>query len=303
MRINSGELIKKMRKDMGMSQENLAEQLHISPRHMARIESGSANMDIWQFMSILELLGQPTEDFWLLYLNTKEYEEYRAYRRIKKLLHDRNFSEVRKILPEFETSLLSKQFFIRQFVAYVKVKIDKEISHEQALEKLYEAVRMSKPDYEENRVAEYRLTYNEVGILVEIAGRLSIMGERDRAITLTKAIIESREESRTSEEDRTTLFPALMTNLSTMLGKAKRYKESIAICNEAIEICREHNRLRLVPVILYNMASCYHLLGEEEQIYKPHLIRAYHCAYAIGDNEAANIIKKDAEDRFDITIA
>ena len=88
-----------------------------------------------------------------------------------------------------------------------------------------------------------------------------------------------------------------------MLGKANRYKESLAVCNNAIEICREYNRLRLVSIILHNMASCYRLLGEEEQIYKPHLIRAYHCAYAIGDNETANIIKKDAEKDFGIVIS
>ena len=72
---------------------------------------------------------------------------------------------------------------------------------------------------------------------------------------------------------------------------------------KAIKICRECSNLLYVPIILYNMANCLHLLGEEEQIYKPHIIRAYHCAYAIGDTRIAQIIKKDAEDDFGIIIS
>jgi len=291
-----------MRKDMGISQESLAEQLHISARHMARIESGNADMDIWQFMSMLELLGQPTEDFWLLYLDTKEYEEYRTYRCIKRLLHDRNFSEVRSILPQFEDSLLSKQFFIRQFIAYVKVKVDEEMSHEQAIEGLYEAMLMSKPDFNKNRISEYRLTYNEIGILVELAGRLAAAGERDKAIALTKTMIEGRENLRASDEDKAAILPALMSNLSSMLSRAKRYKESLAFCNRALEICREYHRHRFVPGILHIIANAYKALGEEEQVYKPYLVRAYHCAYAMGYNEFALAIKKDAEEDFGIII-
>jgi len=303
MKVNSGEIIKKMRREMGISQENLAEQLHVSPRHMTRIESGETDMDIWQFMSILELLGQPTEDFWLLYLDTKEYDDYRTYRQIKRFLFERNFSEIRDILPKFEEGILSKQFFIRQFIAYVKVKVDKEISPDQAIEKLYEVMHMSKPGFSEEKISEYRLTYNEIGTLIEFATRLFQMGERDRAIALKVSMIESRENLRASEEDKAKTLPALMSNLSTMLGKAGRYKECLKYCERAIEICREYNNFRLVPKILNNMASALKDLGEEEQIYKPHLVRAYHCAYAMGYTETARIIKKDAEEDFGIIIS
>jgi len=92
----------------------------------------------------------------------------------------------------------------------------------------------------------------------------------------------------------------LMFNLSTMLGRSEKYKESLKYCTDALEICREYNNLRYVPWILYNMASCYRLQGEEVQIYKTHLVRAYHCAYAIGDKEATQVIKDDAEKSFGI---
>ena len=302
MKINSGELIKKMRKDMGISQTELAERLFLSGRQLSRIETGEVDMDIWQFASILELMGQPSDDFWLLYLETDEYDEYKTYKHIKRLLRDGRLNDVKKLLHDLEKKDLAKRPLISQFVMFVNVIVDKEMPMDQALDILYKAIQMSIPDFNENNVSEYRLTYNEIYIITGIAIRLNSMGERDRSINLTRSIIESRENSRVSEEDKADIFPALMANLSTMLGVTGKFKESLTCCNQALEICREYNNLRFIPNILYNIASCHRKMGEEEQTYKPYLVRAYHCAYAIGNNVVANIIKSDAEKNFGIAL-
>ena len=91
-----------------------------------------------------------------------------------------------------------------------------------------------------------------------------------------------------------------MINISTMLGRIGEYKESLKYCEEAIDISTEYNNLRVVPWLLYNMASCHRMLGEEEQIYRTYLVRAYHCACAFKDFEAAQIIKIDASNDFGI---
>ena len=266
-------------------------------------EDSKQFLSIRRFTEVLELLGYPSEDYWMLYLDSKEYEACRMYKRIKRLLRDRKHDDVRDILPNFESESLAKWSFIKQFIARVKVKVDREISNEDAVKKLLEAIRMSTPMFDESRVAEYRLTYNEFYVISDMASRIFETGEKDRAINLVKSLIKSRVNSRTSEEDRATLFPAAMSNLSTMLGRAGKYKESLKICNEAIEICREYNNMRFLPGILHNKASCLKKTGEEEHVYKTDLIRAYHCAYAMGDNEEALYIKKDAEEDFGIIIA
>ena len=46
-----------------LNQEEMAEQLFISVRRLARIESGEAGMDVWQFITILELLGSQPKIF------------------------------------------------------------------------------------------------------------------------------------------------------------------------------------------------------------------------------------------------
>ena len=302
MRINGKDVLKKMRIEANMSQEDLAGRLFIDARTYRGYESGKRDMDIWQFAAMSEALGYPIEDFWQLYLDTNEYEEYRIYKHLKRLLRDRQISKVRELLPTLENGVLTKQPFMRQFIARAKVKVDKDIPNDEAIEKLLKAMHMSNPKFDEHKIADYRLTYNEVNIIIDLAGRLFESGEEDRAISMVKAVIGSRNNSRTSEEDRASLFPVLMSNLSTMLGRAGRHKESLDVSNEAIEICREYNNLRFLPKILYNIACSYLRIGEEEWIYRPHLVRAYHCAYAMGDIYGAKIIEKDAKKDFGISL-
>ena len=302
MKINNGEIIKKIRKDTGLSREEFADILHITHKQMSRIESGIADIDIWQFMSILELLGRPTEDFWLLYLSCEEYDIYKKYRELKRLLGNNLLGEATAMFSEFGESILSEQTFIGQFLAYIKILIDKDITHQKVIDKLFIAMRISNPDFNENETAEYRMTYNELCIAIEIADRMNKIGEYDRSEVFIKKLTENMERFRISEEDKAVLFPLLMLNFCTNLCESEKFQEALEICNKAEEISMAYDNFKYIPRILHNIATCYKELGEDEQVYKPYLVRAYHFAHTIGDNKEANIIKNNAKESFNIVL-
>ena len=302
MKTNSADIVKSMRKEMGLSQEEMAEQLFISVRQLARIESGEVGLDVWQFITTLELLGSPTEDFWLLYLDSGEYASYRDYKRAKRQLNNGNWSGVKDIIADIEKSSLIKQPVVRQFVSYLKAVTQAAAPSAEMLDALLEAMLMSKPHFKEEKISEYRLTYNEISIVLIMAECLAALGEHDRAVLMVQSMINNRESNRTSEEDKATLFPGLYISLSRLLRSAGRYKEALRACDNAVEICREYNNLLRIPEMLCLMANCYHKLGEEEHVYKTHLVRAYHVAYGIGRNDAAAEIKKDALKYYGVTV-
>jgi len=289
------ELMKLVREQLDLSQGQLADHLHMTQRTVSRIETGKRDLGVWEYFALMEMAGTPTEDLSLLTMESKEIRDYNAYKELKRLLRDERHNEIRDILPEFEKGLISKQPFILQFVAFVKVFVDEGMSHEQKIEELHKILQMSIKEFGDCDISTYRLTYNEIYIIFVIAMNLDSVGRVDCAINLYKAVVKSRGNALATDSDKAILFPALMFNLSTLLGKSGRYKEALSYCNDALGISKKYDKLRLIPYILHNMASCYRLMGEEEHIYMTYLIRAYHTAHALGNMEVVETIKSEAE--------
>jgi len=289
------ELMKMLREDMELSQEQLGEHLHMSQRTISRVETGKRNLGIWEYMALMQMAGTPTEDLSPLFLDSGELKDYNAYNELRKLLRDRKYAEVREMLPDFEKNLASKQTFILQFITFARIISDEEIPPEQAIEKLYEALSMSIKNFDHERIAKYRYTYFEILIITGIGMKLDAVGKVDCAIALCKALIESRGNALATEEDKAALYPALMYNLSVSLGKAGKYAEALSYCEDAHGISIKYSNFRLVPKIIYYMAYYNYMLGEEERVYRTLYARAYHAAYALGDRKTAEIIKEEAK--------
>jgi transcriptional regulator with XRE-family HTH domain len=300
MKINAGTLIKKIRGDLGLNQEEMADRLFINSRQLSRIETGEAKFDIWQLMSTLETLGYPSEDFWLVYLDSDDYDGYRIYRELRAALRDDDAKKASELLGSLQQNSVSEKPIVRQIIAWVEIKLNNDLSHEDELEELYKVLRMSKKNFEESKISEYKLNYTEIRILMAIAACCVYLEDKERAINIFESLVKSREKSRTSEEDRAIFFPVLLFNLSNLYGQAERVKESLKACEQGLAISKEYNNFRFVPRLLHNMASGLRLSGEEEQIYKPLLVRAYHCAYAMGQMGIAKTIKKEAKEKFGI---
>jgi len=300
MKVNSGDMIKNMRMNIGVTQEEFASRIYVSQRQLSRIENGKQEVDIWQFMSFMELLGLPTDDFWLMYLETKDYEYYLAYKQIKNLAWEDKISETKELLDKLEKSPMSKHKFIRQFIDIYRIDLDVKMSHEQAIKENVKAMHICRPDFDEAKVSEYLLTYNEISIIIGIAIHAGALGDVERSVALHKAVIDNREKIRASDEDKARFLPILMSNLSTILGRAGRYEESLEYCHKALDASRKYGNFHMIPNILVNMASGYRLTGEEERVYMTYLNRAYQCALAFGSQKNIDIIKKTAEESFGV---
>ena len=128
------------------------------------------------------------------------------------------------------------------------------------------------------------------------------LGEQDKALAMLQTMINKRNDSRVSEEDKGLVMPFLHYILAGMLRKIGKYKEALRACDDAVGIAREYNNLVRIPEMLFYMANCYHKLGEEEHIIRTHLVRAYHVAYSIGRNEIAALIKEKALEHHSIIV-
>ena len=266
MEVNK-ELLKKLRKDAKISQERAAELMNVETRTVSRFENGKTKMNLWQFKAYLEALGVSTEDYWMLFMSTEEYGDYKFYKRLKRLMRDRQYDEIRKLLEANKNMMETKHTIFSRYLEYLRIDLDKELPPEEKLRQLRELMKKSRKDFNENHIADYRLTADEISIMSSIASLVFRTGEHDKAIGIVEALIASRETSETTEEDREKVFPVLYANLSTMLGKAERYKEALKKSEEGLVLCKEYSNFRWVPNLLYNKACSLLKLGEEKAMY------------------------------------
>jgi len=288
------ELMKMLREDMEMSQEQLGDHLHMSQRTISRVETGKRDLGVWEYIALMQMAGTPTDDLSPLLLDSNELKDYRTYRELVKLVRDKKYAEVRGKLPDFKKNLASKQGIVLQFIAFARIISDEEMPPEQAIEELYEALSMSIKNFDHEKAGKYRYTYNEIIILIEIGMKLEKIGKSDITITIFKALIESKGNAFATDSDKAALYPALMYNLCVSLGRADRFKEALSYCEDAYGISIKYNNFRLIPKIVYYLGYFNYMLGEEERVYRTFYTRAYHAAYALGDRETAAIIKEEA---------
>jgi len=300
MKINH-ELIKKMRKELKFSQEEMAEKLFMSTRQLSRIENGQSDLDILSFFSILGLLGYHTEDFWLLYLDTKEYEDYKQYRQLKKLVNEQRFDEAHVKIQELEQGSLSKYKFMEQYFTLVKTRVDPELSFDERMILLHQAIGLSIRDFDYDKIKSYRLTFPEILIVYEIACVCHLQEKLEKAIKLTSSLVEILDDARVSEEDKGFFVPILFLNLGLFYEEAGDYQKGLKFAHQSWDAGKEYRNYRFMHLSLYRIANCHLCLGEEESFYKPFLVRSYHFACALGDHKFARQIKEGAENDFGIT--
>ncbi|MCL2854520.1 MAG: helix-turn-helix domain-containing protein [Defluviitaleaceae bacterium] len=130
MKMYIGKMVKKLRSEMGMNQEELAGRLFMSNKRLSRIETDKAKVDVWQAIKILELAGQSFEDFWLMPLDSSDYDGYLIYRNLRKSLRDNNNAEAESFLEQFKKSPISKEPFAQQTIAWAEIRLNNNLSHE-----------------------------------------------------------------------------------------------------------------------------------------------------------------------------
>ena len=293
MKANGGELIKNLRKNMGISQEELAQKLFMSQRKLSRIEAGEAELDILEFITAFSVLGFPTEDFWIMHLTYEDFEGYTQYIQMRRLLRNGDMEGIRSSYPQFKQTSLMKRSFMSQFASYIGLIVDDTMPPEDKLRELYSALKLTLTQFEYEKIDRYRLSYNEVLIINEIALLYSRQGDDSKAIALLSGIAQSADKSRMTDEERRLLLPKPLVDLCKLLLKTGKYEKAVKICESALNQSRLYVNYRFAPEIVYTMGICYQKMGKSPGEYMPMFKRAYHAARGAERHSLANMIRQE----------
>ncbi|MCL2285574.1 MAG: helix-turn-helix domain-containing protein [Firmicutes bacterium] len=296
MKSNVGEIIKNLRKSLNISQEELASRLYMDRSKLSRIESGESSITVIEFLTAFSVLGFPTEDFWIAYLTWDEFKGYRLYRKIREFLKRDDVDKIRDILPPFKENPLSKQSFMYQFVTFLDILLNTNLSDSQKIGELHNALKYSIQDFAYEKICEYRFNFSELLIVYEIAmahSRSEKTEHQEKAIEILTSIAENIDNFCLTVEEKNVILPKPQVSLFSLLMDLGDYEKAAFVCESVLVLARTYRSQQLLPFTTYSLAVCFKKTGKSTDEYMPLLIRAYHAARCIEQHDLANKIREE----------
>lgn len=243
-----GEIIYKLRKEAGFTQEQLAKGI-CGLSDIVRIENNQLVPGHFLLDRIFGRLGKSTER--LEYTLRKEvYQLYELQYLIQTEICYCRFEEAERLLAEYEERKEAEQPLHRQYIEQERAQIAwlKGEKPEEVLKILEEAILQTMPsdiDLEKQNA----LSAEELKLLLfrwEICRETS----RQRAVSELKQILEYVEMHCTDEDVKVRVYPYAVLLLSEELDWASEYEYVAFLVNDALELLRESGKLLYMTEII-----------------------------------------------------
>ncbi|MCL2245232.1 MAG: helix-turn-helix transcriptional regulator [Treponema sp.] len=271
--VNIGTLIKKLRIQQGITQEELAYPV-IEQSTLSRIENGQTTPNKSTTEMLLERLGynpgnidiavdkrtadiHKTMDELYALIKTESIYEDQAERTEKA-------EAIIKTLEadsEFMAERVNRQYILlNKAMCALHKKEDLQSVHEM----LMEAMKISIPEYNEKDIDKYYLSKQDVRIINLTAMVYRDNGRLEDGIEVLSLLKKNFEETNIDKESKGEYYASVVYALATLLAYAKRYKEALDMCDRAAEVCKETGVFRLLPLIIAYKSQNMFNWGEKE---------------------------------------
>lgn len=260
--------IRQKRLDAGLTQAQLCEGI-CDTVTLSRLENGQQTPSRNTITALLQRLGLPHDRYFAL-LSDREMEvkslqdeisaEVIEFRRAAK--EDRPTIRA-KALENVEklTALAGEEDkFIQQYLLSIKVSLgtpDGPYSYEEKVEMLMEAICLTVPRFELDKIGEFLYTLEESRLINQLANVYSSVGELKRAANIYSQLLKYVEKHDEGIMDYAKHFCLIAMNYAIDLDTAKHYDEAIELANRGREICAKYGNYQLLGSFIAIMAECY----------------------------------------------
>lgn len=302
---NTGEIIKALRKQKELTQAELAEGI-VETFTLSRIENNKQVPSKIHLDALMQRLGFSSDTYPSNLVGDAEYRSFELKKLAVEALVDNNYIEVNKLIEEMERNKEFETDINRQFLMRIKSLIVYLSSRSSTLpvlpmEAVYEALKITIPNFSEEKIDTYFLTNEEAKLINSIAVFYSEQGDMQRAIKVFKKLKRSTEKSYEVTSERTGFYSMVLYNLSKNLGLHSCFNEAIEICEEGIEFCVKNDMLRNLPLLIFNKAYCLCALGSKAES-RVLVKQAYYSCLASMQYRNAEIAKKYALEKLDMVL-
>ena len=250
-----GEVIKKRRNLLGISQEELAFGICSVPT-LSRIENGERVPNKANFDALMQRMGQSGE-MYDAYIGDNDLEIHEKKFYIRQAIMCGSLENAKVLLEDLKKITQKSDTLSKQFIEYMEVLTESvEINSELHIKKLENAIKMTVPNYGQVKLCNCLLTFDDITIINNIANAYGNIKNYRKAINLFYELKEYIDTKYINSEEIIRTYPLLLYNLSKWLGLEGRYDECIEVCDLGIKLASESGRSKFLGKLLYNKAWC-----------------------------------------------
>lgn len=297
-----GELIKKRRLELKLTQEQLCEGI-CEPITISRLENGKQTPSMNKLRVLLQRLDLPEDKYYaLLSKNEMQISDLQT-----EIVSCNVFKDPERGLPkiaELEELADPDDTLIRQFILRSKVLLGKReneqiipYTYEEKLDMLFEAIRLTAPNFDIDAIYEGLYSIDEVKVINQIALVYSDLKQHKKAIDIYYQLLKYIKKHFQNILQSGGLLPLVAFNYARELDLVGRYAEAVEIAEIGWQACVQYGQYYYLPSTIALIAECYHFLNEDEKS-KKYYKQAFYLFEAINNKRGAEIIKSEIEEYF-----
>ena len=296
-----GDLIEILRKKANMTQAELSEGICRRDK-LARMESGELEINTYNAESFMQRLGRDVNQYFHTFLTVDEFNNKQMRDEINSRLVNLDYNEAEELLQTLKTKKSYQKGANLQFVMLSEASIFKNkngSANSEYFDRLVNAIKITKPKFDEKKVASYRLTYYEILLINGMAIHYCTSGKLSYGISLFERLRDSINESYVDEIEKIRTYPLVLYNMSKYLSAANRYEEALELVDEGELLGVKHGRLNLLHNFAANRCYCLRELDKIEESV-PYLALAYYGSIIMGESNNQLKTAQYAKERFGI---
>ena len=295
-----GSLLKRMRKQVGITAGDLAKKAGVSRATISNIENGRVNPNQDTINLIFENLYMDLDSLDIHLLNKEEMQWQIIMDEIDAhLMNNRYIKAAPLVLQLKEDEAFNEKKSHTQYVLFCDALIYKDRTKDNVgfLSILYQAIKIGYSDFNYEYIRDYYLSRVELKIITNIASAYSEMDNLDRAINIMQDLKRNFDENCIDRDYKGKQYPHILYDLSTYLAKKGRLDDALDIAGQGITVCLDTGYLAFLPKLQFNKGY-YHVEQGENEIGITDIKQAYFTLRLYQDHDNADIIAAYVKEKF-----
>lgn len=300
-----GGFIRSIRKIADMTAYELCEGL-CDPSVLYKIENNDTigiTGNVYLLEAFMQRLGRYIDSYFDTFMSLKDFEQKQLRNEINSCLTHRKYDEAEKLLvmlnekSEFKKHRVNKQYIkLAETLLYNK-KQDKDDAKN--MEMLLETLHMTKPHFDESKIAKARLSSNEIIILNQMANLICAKGDLPRGTLIFKNLLAAMNTFISDEPERMRLYPMVLSNYTKFLGLKGNHHEALQLAIAGDDMCAKYCNLSGVSNFAATRGWNLCELGRVEESI-PLLAQSFYTSGLVGKTGNQKAAKKYAEEKLNL---